>query len=123
MGSGRAQVITSSAKLPQTKPSKPFRVFMKSFVTGMSPVFTVIIASIAFGACGGPSAPAGLLVNGVSNPLAIDRNSTRFTWMSVDTGQGVRQTAYQLLVASDLKELAAGNPGWWDSGKVESDRS
>jgi alpha-L-rhamnosidase len=70
-----------------------------------------------------PSAPEGLLVNGVSNPPAIDRAATRFTWRSADTGRGARQTAYQILVASSLKGLAAGLADWWDSGKVDSDKS
>jgi alpha-L-rhamnosidase len=69
------------------------------------------------------SAPAGLLVNGASNPLAIDRAATRFTWRSVDTVRGERQVAYQILVASDFAHLAAGAGDWWDSGKVDSDRS
>jgi hypothetical protein len=45
----------------------------------------IIIASMAFEAPGAPSGPAGLFVNGVSNPLAIDRDTARFTWMSTDT--------------------------------------
>jgi alpha-L-rhamnosidase len=65
----------------------------------------------------------GLLVNGVSNPLAIDREGARFAWRSEDTGRGARQTAYQLLVASSAERLAAGKADWWDSGKVDSDRS
>ncbi len=87
------------------------------------PVLTLIIAAIAFGASGRRSAPAGLLVNGVSNPLAIDRNATRFTWMSKDGDRAERQTAYQILVASSLKGLAAGKADEWDSGKVDSARS
>ena len=70
-----------------------------------------------------PTAPARLLVDGVSEPLAIDRDSTRFTWMSADTRRGARQTAYQILVASSADSLSAGKADWWDSGKVESDKS
>ena len=36
--------------------------------------FAVAIASLAFQTFGAPSAPMGLLVNGVSKPLAIDRD-------------------------------------------------
>ncbi len=67
-----------------------------------------------------PSDPAGLLVNGVSNPLTIDRDKTRFTWMSPHTKRGETQTAYQILVASDPVRLAAGTADFWDSGKVDS---
>ncbi|MGH7940686.1 MAG: family 78 glycoside hydrolase catalytic domain, partial [Limisphaerales bacterium] len=74
-----------------------------------------------------PSAPAGLLVNGVHNPLAIDRDSTRFTWMSPDTTRGERQAAYRIILFQN--PLGSG-PGtvdsariWWDSGRINSDQS
>lgn len=70
-----------------------------------------------------PTAPVGLLVNGVSEPLAIDREATRFTWMSADTRRGEKQTAYQILVASSAENLTAGKADCWDSGKVDSDKS
>ena len=73
---------------------------------------------IAFCAFGEPSAPVGLLVNGVSNPLAIDRDTTRFTWMSRDTDRGERQTACQILVFAKPALTVI-----WDSGKVDSDSS
>ena len=72
---------------------------------------------------GEPFAPVELLVNGVSNPLAIDSDTTRFTWKSVATGRGDTQTAYQILVSASVGRLAAGAGDWWDSGKVDSDRS
>ncbi len=86
-------------------------------------VFVLVIALFAPEVFGKPAAPVGLLVNGVSNPLAIDRDATRFTWMSEDTGRGERQTAYQILVASSAEQLAKGKADCWDSGKVDSDKS
>jgi alpha-L-rhamnosidase len=74
-------------------------------------------------ASGQSVAPAGLLVNGVSEPLAIDRDSARFTWRSVDTNRGATQIAYQILVSSSAGRLAAGQADCWDSGKVDSDQS
>ncbi len=82
-----------------------------------------IIASMAPEALGAPPVPEGLLVNGVSNPLAIDRDATRFTWMSAQATRGETQTAYQILVASSPDRLAAEKVDWWDSGKVVSDKS
>ncbi|MGH7980113.1 MAG: hypothetical protein ACREE6_12130, partial [Limisphaerales bacterium] len=68
-----------------------------------------------------------MLVNGVKNPLAIDRDTTRFTWMSSDTTRGERQAAYQIILFQN--PLGSG-PGtvdsariWWDSGKINSDQS
>ncbi|HEV2327840.1 MAG TPA: family 78 glycoside hydrolase catalytic domain [Verrucomicrobiae bacterium] len=92
---------------------------------------------VALGAYGNPSAPVGMLVNGVSNPLAIERDATRFTWMSGDTERGACQTAYQIVVYNSpqstvrgLQSAADSGIGagdlrliWWDSGKVNSARS
>jgi alpha-L-rhamnosidase len=69
------------------------------------------------------SAPSGLLVNGVADPLAIDRDATRFTWRSEGGGRGERQIAYQILVASSRASLDAAKGDFWDSGRVASARS
>jgi len=47
-----------------------------------------LITLITLTASAKPSAPVSLLVNGVNNPLAIDRDTTRFTWMSKDSERG-----------------------------------
>lgn len=71
----------------------------------------------------GPAAPMELLVNGAKDPLAIDRDATRFTWRAVATGRGETQTAFQILVSPSHTNLAAGTGDWWDSGKVASNKS
>jgi alpha-L-rhamnosidase len=70
-----------------------------------------------------PDAPLDLHVNGVANPLAIDRGTTRFTWRHEADGRGERQTAYQILVPSSRANLENARGDLWDSGKVASDRS
>jgi alpha-L-rhamnosidase len=89
----------------------------------MRPVLALLIASTALEDHGEPAPPVESLVNGVRNPLAIDRDATRFTWRSVDAGRGETQTAYQILVASSAGRVAAGKVDRWDSGKVDSDKS
>ncbi len=74
-------------------------------------------------AFGSSSAPVSLLVNGVNQPLAVERDSVCFTWMSKDTRRGATQTAYQILAASTRERLSAGTGELWDSGKVTSDKS
>ncbi|HXC35355.1 MAG TPA: alpha-L-rhamnosidase N-terminal domain-containing protein, partial [Candidatus Acidoferrales bacterium] len=85
-----------------------------------------LITLITLTASAKPSAPVSLLVNGVNNPLAIDRDTTRFTWMSKDSERGERQTACQIIVfkqsASTLQRFNASTL-IWDSGKVNSDKS
>jgi hypothetical protein len=44
----------------------------------MKTVLVLVLASIVLRVSGQPTAPVGLLVNGVSNPLAISRNTTWF---------------------------------------------
>ena len=91
--------------------------------------FSFFMVSVAFAALGMPSAPVGLLVNGVRDPLTIDRDATRFTWMSADTTRGEKQTAYQIVVLAQARSADSGlgtvDSGliWWDSGKVDSDKS
>jgi alpha-L-rhamnosidase len=104
---------------------EPEHIFTRKLavITALRSLLAFLIASTALGAFAGPSAPIGLLVNGVRNPLAIERNATRFTWQSADTGRGESQTAYQILVASNPNRLTAGTGDCWDSGKVDSDRS
>jgi alpha-L-rhamnosidase len=96
---------------------------MKILGIFMRPFLVLIILSAAIGVSARPAAPAGLLVNGVSNPQAVDRESIRFTWMSVDPGRGASQAAYQILVASSPERLTAGAGDYWDSGRVDSDQS
>ena len=74
-------------------------------------------------ACGRPPIPEGLLVNGVADPLAIDRDAVRFTWRQTDAARGAAQTACRILVATSRERLAAGKGDLWDSGRVDSDRS
>ena len=70
------------------------------------------------------------------NPLGIDVPRPRLNWQIQIRGQkpeiesqpadiprGVRQTAYQMLVASTPELLARDQGDLWDSGKVASDRS
>jgi hypothetical protein len=67
----------------------------------------------AAGADHAPGAPAGLNVDGQTNPLAI-QGSPQFGWLPQDRDQNEVQTAYELRVTStDGTQV-------WDSGKVVS---
>jgi alpha-L-rhamnosidase len=96
---------------------------MKIFTATRKLFLTFVIGLVSLGACGRPSSPVGLLVNGVSSPFAIDQDATRFTWMSKDDSRGEAQAAYQILVSSSAKNLAAETGDCWNSGKVDSDKS
>ncbi len=89
-----------------------------------------VLAGLALAA----GAPAGLRCEYLENPLGIDVVKPRLGWMlenpesriqnsKSEIPRGVRQTAYQVLVASGEKLLAENQGDLWDSGKVESDKS
>ncbi len=57
------------------------------------------------------------------NPMGVDRVAPRFTWRMTSKQRGERQTAYQVLVASDAALLAREKGDLWDSGRIASDES
>lgn len=58
-----------------------------------------------------------------ANPLGIDVNQPRFSWILQSDQRGEMQTAYQILVASDRGKLKDDIGDKWDSGKVASGQS
>ncbi len=63
----------------------------------------------------------------LDNPLGIEVAKPRLSWVIVDSkpeiARGLKQTAYQVLVASTPGVLDKDTGDLWDSGMVESDRS
>jgi len=59
----------------------------------------------------------------LADPLGIDAVKPRLSWVLDGNQRGEVQTAYQILVASSVKQLEMGKGDLWDSGKVESDAS
>lgn len=84
----------------------------------------ILIASCS--AIAGPSAlrPADLGCERMTNPLGVDQVGPHLSWVCEATdpaSRGLRQTAYQILVASSAPELSRNHGDLWDSGKVTSD--
>ena len=70
--------------------------------------------------------PVDLRCEYLKNPLGIDRSSPRLSWKleaAPPAGRGLKQVAFQILVAATEHALRAGNGEIWDSGKVASDQS
>ncbi len=55
------------------------------------------------------------------HPLGLDEPRPRFSWPMASDEPGLRQSAYQLRVATSAAALA--HPDVWDSGRVASDES
>ena len=89
----------------------------------MSPVVmlvNLILSGLALAQ--GPAAPTGLMCELIAHPelSPIGDSTPEFSWI---VGLAGRQTAYQILVASDRKSLDKDQGGLWDSGKIMSPRS
>ena len=57
------------------------------------------------------------------NAVGMDAESPRFSWWMESPTRGQKQTAARVLVASSLELLAAEKADFWDSGKMDGDRS
>jgi alpha-L-rhamnosidase len=80
-------------------------------------------------ACGAAlSAPAAITVKDLNcdyrkNPLGIDNPRPGLSWVLDADQRGMRQTAYQVLVAGSREKLAQDAGDLWDSGTVPSSES
>lgn len=68
-------------------------------------------------------APKNLKCEHEAHPLGLDEPKPRLSWQGSATNRGARQTAYQILVATDEQKLTANVGDAWDSGKITSDQS
>jgi alpha-L-rhamnosidase len=64
-----------------------------------------------------------LSCNDQTNPLGIDIVPPLFSWQLSSSERDQSQSAYQVLVASNLQDLRQSLGTLWDSGRVESDQS
>ncbi|MCX8108257.1 MAG: hypothetical protein N3G20_05570, partial [Verrucomicrobiae bacterium] len=70
--------------------------------------------------------PTNLKCEYLENPVGVDTTQPRLSWVLVPrspTARGQRQTAYQVLVASNAEALERNKGDLWDSGWVKSDES
>ncbi len=67
--------------------------------------------------------PTRLRWDGWDRPLGFIQFEPRLSWALVSRARGGKQTAFQVLVASDPTRLAPGRADVWDSGKVASAES
>lgn len=88
-----------------------------------------VVEGIVFSAFGkqAPENKAGsvvfLTVEGRTEPVGIDELHPRFGWRLIADQNGVKQTAYHLLVSSSREKSEQCDGDIWDSGVVESDVS
>lgn len=59
----------------------------------------------------------------LENPLGIDVHQPRLSWILESSEREQKQTAYQILAASNVSELSKNHGDLWDSGKVLADQT
>src|SRR5215218_3625894 len=59
----------------------------------------------------------------VENPLGIDISHPRFSWSLVSKQRNQSQSAYEIILSDDLKEINVGKGKLWQTGKVMSSQS
>lgn len=94
---------------------------MKKFFLQITLIITALFSFSAM-------AQSGIVVGNLqcemlNNPEGIDVLQPRLSWQIKSDVNDVKQTAYQILVASTLENLNANKADLWDSGKVESNAS
>lgn len=93
----------------------------------MKYIFTLLAALLTAAAAQAADA-TNLHCEYLNNPVGIDVTHPRLSWNTQENGstsdaRGLRQTAYQVLVASTEELLKMDKGDLWDSGKVMSDQS
>ncbi|HEV2527236.1 MAG TPA: family 78 glycoside hydrolase catalytic domain [Thermomicrobiales bacterium] len=68
----------------------------------------------------GTLTPTNLRADYLVNPMGIQSGAPLLSWELSGDGRGLRQTAWQVEVASSPDALTAGSANLWDSGKVVS---
>ncbi len=66
---------------------------------------------------------ANLRVEYLHHPLGIDMLHPRFSWILKGNRRGIQQKGYQIVVASNPKELTSNQADIWNSGQQSSGKS
>jgi alpha-L-rhamnosidase len=93
--------------------------FLKIILT-VSLLFMVLIRVEASDHTAGPQPPYNLRCEYLKDPMGIDVKKPRFFWVLQHSDRGHKQSAYQLIVSTELSTETAI---LWDTGKVLSDQS
>lgn len=83
----------------------------------------IAVAAVASGTSQTTLSVKALRTEYKTNPLGIDQAKPRFSWQIQSAERGVVQSAYQIRVAMNERDLRAGTNLIWDSTRVASDAS
>jgi alpha-L-rhamnosidase len=91
---------------------------MRAVIAGVLALVSPIVAGVAFGQTA--YSVELLRCEYLSNPLGIDVEKPRLSWVLTAGPRGRQQGAYQVLVASSPAGLQQNHGDLWDSGKTSS---
>lgn len=83
----------------------------------------LLLASLSSAQNPGGLQPQELRCENLKDPVGIDVEQPRLSWISTSEEKGAVQTAYRILVASSREILNADRGDLWDSGKINSEES
>ena len=90
----------------------------------IKPIVTIVclILLLSFFGCSQSniSKITDLKCENLREPLGINTPQPRFSWKNISDKEGTSQTAYQILVAGDPKNLTEEKADFWNSGKTQS---
>lgn len=85
------------------------------------PVLLILSSIPAAFSQSGRCTPGNLRCEYLVNPLGMDSQTPRLSWLMIDRRHGAFQKAYHITVGKDSLSVADGTGTSWDSGKIESD--
>ena len=86
-------------------------------------LFLLVATSIACICCNRSLSIQNLQVEMRSNPQGLDVQHPRLSWQLEAKINNVQQTAYQVIVVETRKDINNENNLYWNTGKVETDKS
>lgn len=83
----------------------------------------IILFTFSFYCNAGDLAVSNLKCNGLVNPLGIETQNPKYSWEIESDPNNISQSAYRIIVSSNLKDLSDEKGDVWDSGKILSSNS
>ncbi|MEE6294487.1 family 78 glycoside hydrolase catalytic domain [Georgenia wangjunii] len=108
---------TSGAPSGRRRPVRAFGLLLAGLLAATGAVATGVPAQAD------ELAVVDLEVDDRTEPLGVDSDAPRFSWVSTSEARGVVQTHYRLVVGTSADEVAAGEGDVWDSGLVAASDS
>ena len=94
-----------------------------NFIKAITCSFTILFGLLTNGLYAKPVKAYNLQCEHLTNPIGIDLQHPRLSWMMNDEREGARQTAYQLFVSTDSLALSKGIGSTWQTVKINTDKS